>query len=134
MRDQVSRTLIAFVACQILFVLLLPVVLIPPPDGIELRFYVIGLETAREVVVEAAAATIVLFTLAIWIQRRFWLTGFAASVPLIGLALVSAPFWVNTSGVSPQDMAGKGSLFFLGYLALLVLLGAIFWFLAVMER
>ena len=134
MRDPVSGTLIALVFTQILFALLLPLVLIPPPEGLEWNLYVITLETARELVVEAAAVTVVLFTLAIWLQRRFWLTGFFTSVPLVGLALVLGPLWYNTGGFSPTDAAGKKPLFFAGYLALALLLGAIVWFMAGIER
>jgi hypothetical protein len=134
MRDPVSGTLIAFVFTQVLFTLLLPLVLIPPPEGLEWNLYVITLETARELVVEAAAVTVVLFTAAIWIQRRFWMTGFFAAVPLVGLSLVLGPFWYNTGGFSPSDAAGKKPLFFAGYLLLALILGAIFWFMAGIER
>jgi hypothetical protein len=133
MRDSVSRTLIALVVAQVLFMLVLPLVLIPPPDGLELRLYAIGFANARNLVVEAAAGTVLLFTAAVWIQHRFWLMGFFPTVPLVGSALVLAPFWINTGGASAKELASKGSLFFLGYIGLAVLLGAVYWFLAVME-
>ncbi len=133
MRDSVSRTLIALVATQLVFMLLLPLILIPPPDGLDLSVYAIGFSTARDLVIEAAAGTVLLFTLAVWLQRRYWLMGFLVATPLIGLSLVLAPFWVDTGGMSPAEMSTKGWLFFAGYLGLAVLLGAMFWFLAVME-
>lgn len=134
MQDAVARTLIAFVGTQILFMALLPLILIPPPDGLELRLYAIGFASARDLVIEAAAWTVLLFTLAVIVQRRWWLTGFLASTPLIGVSLVLAPFWFNTGGLAPAEMQTKGWLFFAGYVALALVLGAVFWFFAVMER
>ena len=134
MRDTISRTLIAFVICQLILMGLLPFVFIPPPEGLDINLYVIGFKTARDLVIDSAAGSILLFTIAIWAQRRFWLTGFLATVGLVGPALVLAAFFVNTGGVTAAETANKGALFFLGYLALALILGAIFWFLAVMER
>lgn len=134
MRDPISRTLFALIGCQILFALLLPLVLIPPPEGLALDLYMFGLHDAADLVVRAAAGTIVLFALAVWIQRRFWLTGYAASVGLIGPALVLAPFFVHTDGVTRAGTAEKSLTFFAGYLALAFILGTVFWFAAVLER
>lgn len=134
MRDEISRTLIAFVACHVLFMALLPFVLIPPPESLSLDVYVFGFRTARDLVIDAAAGAVLLFTIAIWIQRRFWLTGFFATVGIVGPSLVLAQFFVHTSGITRAGTADKGALFFLGYLALALFLGAAFWFLAVMER
>jgi hypothetical protein len=134
MRDPISRTLLAFVGCQVLFALLLPLVLIPPPEGLAFDLYVFGLREAATLVVEAAAGTIVLFTVAVWIQRRFWLLGYASTVGLIGPALVLAPFFFHTDGITRSGTADKSALFFTGYLALAAVLGTVFWFAAVMER
>lgn len=134
MRDEISRTLIAFVGCQLLFMALLPFVLLPPPESFALDVYVFGFKVARDLVLEAAAGSILLFTIAIWIQRRFWLTGFFATLGLVGPALVLAQFFVHTGGITRAGTADKGLTFFVGYLILALLLGAIFWFLAVMER
>ncbi len=133
MRDSVSRTLVAFIVTQLVFMVLLPFVFIPPPEGLELRFYAVGFTSSRELVVEAAAYTIILFTIAVCIQRRFWLTGFLATTPLIGLSLVLAAFWLNTGGIAARETATKSWTFFAGYVGLALVLGAVFWFIAIME-
>jgi hypothetical protein len=132
-RDSVSRTLVAFIATQLVLMVLLPFVFIPPPEGLEVRFYAVGFSSSRELVVEAAAYTLILFTVAICIQRRFWLTGFLVTTPLIGFSLVLAAFWLNTGGISARDTATKSWTFFAGYAVLALILGAVFWFIAVME-
>lgn len=133
MRDLVSRTLIALIVAQLLFMALLPFVFIPPPEGLELRFYAVGFSSSRNLVVEAAAYTLILFTLAVCIQRRFWLTGFLVTTPLIGISLVLAAFYLNTGGFSARETASKSWTFFAGYVLLALVLGAVFWFIAVME-
>lgn len=133
MRDSVSRTLIAFIATQLIFMGLLPFVFIPPPDGLELRFYAVGFASSRDLVVEAAAYTIILFTVAVCIQRRFWVTGYLVTAPLIGISLVLAAFWLNTSGLSGKELASKSWTFFVGYFALALIVGTVFWVIAVLE-
>lgn len=134
MRDSVSRTLIAFVLVQALFALLLPLAIAVSGEGLDASVYAIAFQNKRQLVVEAAAGTLVLFTLAVWIQRRWWLMGFFESVPLIGLSLVLAPFYLDTAGVALSDMKGKGWHFFAGYVGVALVLGIVFWFLAVVDR
>ena len=133
MRDSVSRTLIAFVLVQVLFAALLPLAIAASSQGLDLSVYSIIFTNKRDLVIEAEAFTVVLFTLAIWIQRRWWLTGFFASVPLIGVSLVLAPFYLDTGGGALTQMKTKGWQFFAGYGGLAILLGIVFWFLAVYE-
>jgi hypothetical protein len=46
---------------------------------------------------------------------------------------VLAAFWLNTGGISARDTATKSWTFFAGYAGLALILGAVFWFIAVME-
>jgi len=88
MRDSVSRTLIAFVLVQALFVILLPLAIVASAQGLDVSVYSIAFEEKYRLLAQTEVATVLLFTLAIWAQRRWWLTGFLTSVPLIGLSVV----------------------------------------------
>jgi len=134
MRDSVSRTLIAFVLVQALFVLLLPLAIVVSAQGLDVSVYSIAFEEKYRLLAQSEVGTVLLFTLAVWMQRRWWLTGFLTSVPLIGLSIVLAPFYLDTGGGALSQMRGKGWQFFAGYGGLAVFLGIVFWFLAVLER
>ena len=134
MRDSVSRTLIAFVLVQALFVVLLPLAIVASAQGLDVSVYTIAFEEKYRLLAQTEVATVLLFTLAIWIQRRWWLTGFLTSVPLIGLSVVLAPFYLDTGGGALSQMRGKAWQFFAGYAGLAIFLGIVFWFLAVLER
>ena len=80
------------------------------------------------IVIEAAAFTVVLFTAAIVLLRRLGWTGILPTTVLVGLSLVAAPFWANTGGL--QEAAAKAWPFYAAYAGLALVLGAIFWLIA----
>jgi len=128
MFDSVSRTLIGLVLTQLLFAVLLPLALIPPPEGLEFRIYSVGFASARDLVVEAAAFTVVLFAASVVLLRRLGRTGLLPTTVLVGPCLVAAPFWANTGSFA--DIAGRAWAFHAAYAVLALGLGALFWLIA----
>lgn len=125
--EAAPRALTALVAAELVLLLALPLLLLPPPEGLSLGVYSFGLATARAMVLEGAAGTVVLVMLALWALAR-WPLPAVAGVPLLGVALTASPLWVKAG-----SLATHGPVVYLGAAGLALLLGALFWALALLE-